>query len=198
MENITAEKIQLSIQKRYAEVASRPQNQFNYLIGKEGALALKYDPAWLKTIPDIFLASFCGVGNPFLLGEIPPEATLLDIGCGAGVDLMVARHFTGSKGKVCGIDLTPQMVEKSRAHFQQLAIENVEVLEASSEQIPYHSEVFDRIISNGVLNLSFDKAKSFSEIYRVLKSGGCLQFADIVLKADLPAQFSLSLKAWSD
>lgn len=192
------EDIQEAVRKKYAEVSRSVDGKFKYPTGREGAEALGYDLSIAEGMTDEFLESFCGVGNPFTLGQINPGDAVLDIGCGAGFDLIIASRLVGPEGKVCGIDLTPEMVKKAEDNLQRTGVTNGEVRLAGAEAIPYNDNVFDVIISNGVLNLSPRKEKSFSEIYRVLKPDGRLQFADIVLKEDLPDKVANSLEAWSD
>jgi arsenite methyltransferase len=186
-----------AVRKKYAEVARSAEGKFNYPTGRAGALMLGYDPIFLEDVPDEIIQSFCGVGNPFSLGLLNPGEVILDVGCGAGVDLIFASKLVGPSGKVCGIDLTPEMVEKAQKNLQQAGVSNYEIKLAGSESIPYEEGSFDLVISNGVLNLSPLKEKSFLEIYRVLKPNGRLQFADIVLNEDAPAAQGTSLEAWS-
>lgn len=143
------------------------------------------------------LKSFCGVGNPFSLGEILPGNNLLDIGSGAGFDLYVAKRLVGEGGRVCGIDLTREMVDRARNNLAESGMNNIEITHVSSEEIPYHDDTFDTVISNGVINLSPCKQELFKEIFRVLKNGGKLQFADVVLEKELPGTLVGSLEAWS-
>jgi ubiquinone/menaquinone biosynthesis C-methylase UbiE len=179
-------------------VSRSAEGKFTYPTGKEGAFTLGYDISFLDDMSHELVESFCGVGNPFTLGAINPGETVLDIGCGAGYDLFVASRLTGSKGKVMGIDLTPEMKQKARKNLEHEGVSDYELYLAGSEDIPLKDEIIDVVISNGVLNLSPMKEKSFREIYRVLKPGGRLQFADIVLKEDLPDKIANSLDAWSD
>jgi SAM-dependent methyltransferase len=190
--------IQDAVRKKYTEVSCSAAGKFRYPTGKEGALNLGYDAALINTVPDDLLVSFCGVGNPFTLGPIRSGEAVLDIGCGAGFDLINARHLVGPSGKVFGIDLTPEMVERAREIVRRSGFTNSEVIIAVADNIPFDSSTFDVVISNGVLNLSPLKEKSFQEIYRVLKRGGRFQFADIVLKEDLPDNVAGSLKSWSE
>jgi SAM-dependent methyltransferase len=194
----SVEEIRAALRKKYAEVSQSAEGKFSYPTGRSGARALGYDLSVLEGMPDELVESFCGVGNPFVLGPIRPEETVLDVGCGAGFDLFVASRLVGRKGKVCGIDLTAEMAAKARKNLARAGIATGEVRLAGAEDIPYDEKTFDIVISNGVLNLSPLKEKSFQEIRRVLKSGGRLQFADIVLKADLPQDVANSLDAWSD
>jgi len=168
-----------------------------YKTGKDGAEALRYDPAVLQTIKPEILNSFCGVGNPFLIEKIKPGSVVLDIGCGAGVDLIVASSFVGPSGSVFGIDLTEEMIATAKENVNSLGISNIEIKHVDSEEIPFDDNTFDVVISNGVINLSPEKLKLFEEINRVLKPGGKLQFADIVTEGELPSQLTGSLEAWA-
>ena len=143
------------------------------------------------------LNSFCGVGNPFSLHDIPPGSTVLDIGSGAGFDLYVAGRLVGETGRVCGIDLTREMVDLARQNIAASGLNNIEVIHVSSEEIPYNDNTFDTVISNGVINLSPCKQELFQEIFRVLRNSGKLQFADVVLEKELPGALAGSLEAWS-
>ena len=194
MDQVDVNGIRDAVRKRYADVAESTAGRFSYETGRAGALALGYDAAWLDLIGDDKLAAFCGVGNPFALGPVRPGDAILDVGCGAGIDLFVAAQLVGPNGRVCGVDLTPEMVERSRANLGPRA----EIALGSAEAIPFDNASFDVVISNGVLNLSPLKEQTYREIYRVLKPGGRLQFADIVLKGDLAPEVTASLDAWSD
>jgi len=196
-DKLSVDEIQEAVRKKYAEVSRSAEGKFDYPTGREGAILQGYDVAIIDTMPHEVITSFCGVGNPFTLGQISAGETVLDIGCGAGFDLIVASRLVGKKGNVCGIDLTPEMVEKANRNLKQYGVPNCDVKLAGAESIPYGGNTFDVVISNGVLNLSPLKEKSFREIYRVLKPNGRLQFADIILKEDAPVAQSSSLESWS-
>lgn len=189
--------IRKAIRDKYAEVSISAEGKFQYPTGKEGAKALGYDPAIIESAHTRFFEASCGVGNPFSLGNIRPGAAVLDFGCGAGFDMFVANKLVGESGLVCGIDLTEDMVLRARENLSLAGITNVEIRKVDSETIPYDDHFFDVVISNGVINLSPCKQTSFKEIYRVLKPGGRLQFADVVLEKDLPAALAGSAEAWS-
>tara|TARA_B100000614_G_scaffold260883_1_gene288924 strand:+ start:157 stop:801 length:645 start_codon:yes stop_codon:yes gene_type:complete len=189
--------IRTAIRNKYAEVSVSADGKFQYPTGDEGAISLKYDQEIIKSASHSLIESFCGVGNPFSLGNIRNGDVVLDVGCGAGFDMFVANRLVGKNGKVCGIDLTDQMVEKSNKNFTEAGIKNFEIKKVDSENIPYEDRTFDLVISNGVINLSPHKNKLFEEIYRVLKPGGHLQFADVVLNKELPPHLSGSMEAWS-
>jgi 2-polyprenyl-3-methyl-5-hydroxy-6-metoxy-1,4-benzoquinol methylase len=193
-----AEEIQQAIRKKYAQVSYSVAGKFRYLTGKAGAAALGYELSPLRELPDEVFEAFCGVGNPFALGPLRSGETILDVGCGAGVDVILASRLVGPNGRVCGIDLTPQMIERARVNLAKAGANNANAVVAGSEAMPYDDNTFDVVTSNGVLNLSPLKEQSLHEIFRVLKPGGRLQIADIVLNEDLPAEMTNSLEAWSD
>lgn len=191
------EQIRTAIRKKYAEVSVSAEGKFQYLTGKEGAAALGYDPEILADMPPDLLNAFCGVGNPFPLGEIRPGSKVLDIGCGAGFDLIVASRLTGPHGRVYGIDLTREMLGRAAENLEKTGTANVSLSQVDTEAIPFNDSMFDVVLSNGVINLSPFKQELFKEIHRVLQPGGRLQFADIVLEQELPAALAGSLEAWS-
>lgn len=167
-----------------------------YPTGRAGALGLGYDPTILEQAPAAQVEAFCGVGNPFLLGEVIAGEHLLDVGCGAGLDCWVASALVGPSGHVDGIDLTPEMVARAQRHLSEAAAANASVQEASAESLPFPDESFDVVTSNGALNLMPDKPLVFGEIYRVLRKGGRLQFADVVRVA-APSEESSDAGAWA-
>lgn len=198
MAETSIEEIRQAIRRKYAEASQSIAGKFRYLTGKEGAAALGYSLAMLSDLPEEVFDTFCGVGNPFALGPLGSGEMILDVGCGSGLDMILASRLVGMTGQVCGIDITPEMVEKARANLLRAKAHNANAVVASSEAIPYDNNTFDLVISNGVLNLSPLKEQSVREIFRVLKPGGRLQLADIVLNEDLPAEMTNSLEAWSD
>jgi arsenite methyltransferase len=194
MTDRSTEEIQQAVRQKYAEVSRSVAGKFRYLTGKAGAAALGYDLSVLSDLPDDVFDTFCGVGNPLALGLIHSGEKVLDIGCGAGLDMIWASRLTGRAGRVCGIDLTPEMVERARANLVRAGASNANAVVAGSEALPYDDDTFDVVTSNGVLNLSPLKEQSLREIFRVLRPGGRLQLTDI----DLPADIANSLDAWSD
>jgi SAM-dependent methyltransferase len=190
--------IHQAIRERYTEVAASAIDKFAYPTGRSGAVELGYDTNILDAIPSPFLTAFCGVGNPWSLGVPQPGQTILDIGCGAGVDLIVAARGVGPSGRIWGIDLTPAMARQARRALTQMGISYGHAALAQAEALPFAPGSVDVVTSNGMLNLSPQKAVSFREIWRVLKPGGRLQFADMTLREALPPELLASLDAWSD
>jgi SAM-dependent methyltransferase len=196
--NLDQAAIRRAILQKYKEVAHSPEGLFGYATGAAGARVLGYDDEILAEVPAKLVRFFCGVGNPLALGEIAAGEIILDVGCGSGFDLFVAGRRVGPEGKVFGIDPTPEMVALAAECVVRSGMTNVKVRNAGSESLPYSDNFFDIVISNGVLNLTTRKHRSFVEIYRVLKPGGRLQFADIVLDEDLPDEMAGNLEAWSN
>jgi len=163
----------------------------------EGALMLGYDLPLVRKISEDIIRSFCGVGNPFSLGPVHPGEVVLDAGCGGGFDVVTANNFAGPEGRVYGFDLVPEMAEKARRNIVSMGLSNCEILAAASEAIPFSDNTFDVIISNGSIYLSPLKEKSLMEVLRVLKPGGRFQFADVVLKDDLPEKVIACFDGWS-
>jgi arsenite methyltransferase len=190
--------IREKIQEKYGRVAASLAGCFRYPTGREGIEKLGYPRELWENWPEALLASFCGVGNPFSLGDIQPGEAVLDIGCGAGFDAFVAARLTGPKGRVAGIDVTPEMVEKAREHLRRLSLENVNVAfqQGEAESLPFPDEAFDVVISNGVLNLTLDKDKAVRELHRVLKPGGRAMLADMALVEALPPERDRKIDNW--
>jgi SAM-dependent methyltransferase len=189
--------IQNTIRETYSKAAKGPKGLFNYPTGHEGLTALKYDPELLQALPAEVAASYCGVGNPFTLGPINEGDAVLDVGCGAGVDTLFSAMMTGPSGKVVGIDLTPAMLERAKKNLSKTELKNVRFEEGSVENLPFADEDFNIVTSNGALNLVPDKAKAFAEICRVLKPGGRLMVADLILTGKLPKEKDKIIKSWA-
>ncbi|SHO50019.1 Methyltransferase domain-containing protein [Desulfopila aestuarii DSM 18488] len=188
--------IREAIKNKYQGVATSAEGMFRYLTGKAGALQLGYNESLIADIPEGLVKSFCGVGNPFTIKDIFPGSCLLDIGCGAGFDLIVARRIVGDTGRVAGIDMTVEMLKMAGRNLTEMGIDDVETRLVESEEIPYGDNTFDVVISNGVINLSPLKLDLLKEIFRVLRPGGRLQFADIVLDKELPPMLANSVESW--
>jgi SAM-dependent methyltransferase len=189
-------RIEESIRGKYAKVARSPKGLFKYPTGLAGLRALNYDSKIIQTLPEAVAASYCGVGNPFLLGPISEGEAVLDTGCGAGVDTIVAAMMVGPSGTVTGIDLVPQMLVKAKENTKMIGLKNVTFVETSAEKMPFQDADFDVVISNGVFNLIPDKVSALAEAVRVLKPGGRFMIADQVLVGLLPKDKKARIKSW--
>jgi arsenite methyltransferase len=184
------------IQKTYTGVSTRPDEDFLFPTGRGWAEDLGY-PDELANVPEASVESFAGVANPFALGAIEAGATVLDLGCGAGTDLLIAAQMAGTSGRAIGIDLTASMVERARASAREMGLENVEVREGMIESLPLEDESVDVVISNGVIDLVPDKEAVFTEIKRVLRPGGRLQVADVVIHREVSEEAKRDIDLWT-
>jgi arsenite methyltransferase len=190
-------KVRQGIKEKYAKVAAAGSGGcFQYPTGREGMQLQGYPPEVLRDFPPEVLAAFCGVGNPFSLGPLAPGEAVLDIGCGAGVDSLAAGHLVGPGGRVVGLDVTPAMIEKARANQTRLGLAHITFQVGEAEALPFPDNDFDAVISNGVFNLALDKARALHEAHRVLKPGGHLMLADMVLVAALPPDLGDKVENW--
>ena len=189
--------IEENIRGKYLKVAASPEGLFRYPTGRAGLEALHYPPEVIKALPEKVAASYCGVGNPFSLGPVNRGEAVLDIGCGSGIDSIIAVNLVGPEGKATGIDLVPEMLARARENARMAGVENVTFMEASAEKLPFPDSSFDVVISNGVFNLVVDKVKALAEVYRVLKPGGRFMLADQVLAGELPKETKARVANWA-
>jgi SAM-dependent methyltransferase len=185
------------IQEKYTEVASNPELVFHFHHGLPLARILEYSDELLEGLPEAAVESFAGVGNPFSVGKIAPGETVLDIGSGSGFDCFIAAKMVGPTGKVIGVDMTDAMLEKSRETAGLLGLTQVEFKKGFAEELPVPNGSADVVISNGVLNLTPDKYASFKEVFRVLKPGGRLYLADVVVYKPVPDAAKEIVDLWT-
>ena len=183
----------------YTELAEDPNKDFGWDKGLKNAKAHGYEQAWIDALPSEVWEYCAAVGNPFKDANIKEGDTVLDLGCGAGVDVLVSRLHVGEHGKVIGVDITPKMVEKAKEHAALAGFSNIEILESSFDDINIEDESVDVVISNGAINLTSCKESVFAEIYRVLKPDGKIYFADMIdISVDEGACCSLEKSACCD
>jgi arsenite methyltransferase len=189
-------KIEEGIRVKYKQVAKSPECQFKYPTGKKGLETLNYDRTIIDNLPDAVAFSYCGVGNPLSAAKIDKGEQVLDVGCGAGVDTIIASMMTGPTGRVVGIDIVPEMIEKAETNLKMTDRNNVTFQKTSGEDLPFPETTFDIVISNGVINLIPDKERALSEIFRVLKPGGRLAAADQAASGDIQKDLKARLSNW--
>jgi SAM-dependent methyltransferase len=186
-----------AIQDEYTEVAACPWKGFHFHTGRFLADRLGYPSERVATLPDAVVESFAGVGNPFSWGDLRPGERVIDLGSGAGFDALLAAQMVGASGHVIGVDMTPAMLAKSRENADLLGLANVEFRAGFLEALPVDDSAADVVISNGVINLCPDEAAVLAETYRVLKPGGRLQIADIVVGRAVPDSAKQDIALWT-
>ena len=191
-------KLRHEIQAIYARVATDPSSAFHFHRGPGyAAERLGYDPRALAALPLQATASFAGVANPLRIATIPPGATVVDIGCGAGMDLMLAASAVGPGGTAIGVDMTEAMAQQARSAAEALGFGQLEVRTGDALELPVDSGRADFVISNGVLNLAPDKRQAFGEVFRILKPGGQFLYADIVVANELSESIRRDIDLWT-
>jgi arsenite methyltransferase len=185
------------VKSKYRDVASNPSGEYHFHTGRPLARRLGYDPALVDSMPDAAVESFAGVANPFSLRSLEQGERVVDAGSGGGFDCFVAAHQVGPQGQIVGVDMLPEMLEKSRKTAESMELKNVEFREGLLEEIPVENGWADVVISNGVINLCADKKQVFSELWRVLRSGGKLQLGDIANGKPVPESAIRNIDLWT-
>jgi SAM-dependent methyltransferase len=194
----TPDAIRAAVEQRFAQVARSPKQERKFPVGPASAKKLGYDPQEIDALPPSVTESFCGVGNPLGLEEVRPGQAVLDLGSGPGLDSLLAARRVGPSGKVIGVDLCPEMVEKALRNASLLGLHNVEFVNTRIENLPLPDGSVDVVISNGVFNLCPDKPAVLAEAFRVLRPGGRLQMADTLLHDDVTPEAVATKGEWSD
>jgi SAM-dependent methyltransferase len=186
-----------AIQDEYALVAEQPEHGFHFLVGRPLAQLLGYREEWMTGVPKPTIASFAGTGNPFSVAELRQGERVVDVGCGGGIDSLIAARMVGPRGRVIGVDMTPAMLAKARASAAAAYASNAEFREGFGEALPIEDAWADVVISNGVLNLMPDKDAALREMARALKPGGRLQIGDILVQKAVPQDAKEDIALWT-
>jgi arsenite methyltransferase len=185
------------IRRTYTDVSTDQEQEFIFPTGRAWAQELGYPEPELSRVPDATVDSFAGVANHWLLGDIEPGSVVLDLGCGAGSDLLIAAQMVGPDGHVIGIDMTSAMLDRAAASARAMALEDVELHESLIEALPLEDASVDVVISNGVIDLVPDKEAVFAEIDRVLRPGGRLQLADVIIHTEVSEDARARIDLWT-
>jgi len=196
IEGLDVDVLRDAIRKEYANVAADPAQGFHFHTGRRLTRILGYDDAWLDGVPEESIASFAGTGNPFSLGALQLGEHVVDVGCGAGIDSLIAARMVGPTGRVVGVDMTPEMLDRARDSAERAALANVRFHEGLAESIPVGDGWADVVISNGVVNLFPDKLAGLQEMARVLKPGGRLQIGDILVQKSVGDKAKRDVDLW--
>jgi arsenite methyltransferase len=194
---VDRETLRCAIREEYQEVAREPQKGFHFHTGRRLAAILGYDEALLAGVPEESVASFAGTGNPFAMGRLGVGERVVDVGSGAGIDSLIAARMVGPEGSAIGVDMTAAMLEKAEKSRVEAGVTNVEFREGYGEELPVPEGWADVVISNGVFNLMPDKLRALREMARVLKPGGRLQIADILVQKPVSEKAKERIDLWT-
>jgi arsenite methyltransferase len=195
---VDAVELREEVKSKYRDVAVNPHGSFHFHTGRPLARRLGYDEAIVARMPESAIEAFAGVGNPFSQGALNPGERVVDLGSGGGFDCFVAAEQVGPEGQVIGVDMTDEMLERSRTAATAMGLGNVEFRRGIIEDLPVEGGWADVVISNGVINLCADKRRVFEEIMRVLRPGGRLQLADIATGKVVPEAAIRNIDLWTD
>lgn len=194
---VDPETLRSEVKAKYAEVAEKPDGDFHFHTGRRLAARCGYDQQAVDALPDVAVEAFAGVGNPFGLRALETGEHVVDVGAGAGFDSFLAATAVGPDGRVVGVDMTPEMLERSRQTATDMSMGNVQFRDGLVEDLPVEDGWADAIIANGVLNLVADKRQAFSELWRSLRAGGVVQFADIANGNEVPEEAVRDIDLWT-
>ncbi len=195
--NIDRAELRRRVSEKYRDVAMNPGLGFHFHTGAPLARMLGYPEAALAALPEAVVASFAGTGNPFRFGELAAGEVVLDVGCGAGMDSLIAAGQVGPTGRVVAIDMTAEMRAKALSSAKAMGFEQLAVLDGYAESLPVGDGEVDVVISNGVVNLCPDKVAVFREMFRVLRPGGRIQVGDILVHEPVPQDARDDIELWS-
>lgn len=194
---VNCEELRARIAGKYRDVAINPELGFHFHTGAPLAAMLGYPAGVVASLPPGTVESFAGTGNPFLFGDLLPGETVVDVGCGAGFDTLIAAGHVGPTGRVLAVDMTPEMRAKAEDGARAMGYSHVSVLEGYAENLPVADAAAGVVISNGVINLCPDKQTVFREMYRVLRPGGRIQVGDILVHREVPQSAKDDIELWS-
>jgi arsenite methyltransferase len=197
VQGVDTEELESKVKHMYRGVAENPHGSYHFEMGHGVAERLGYRPEVLDRIPDETIESFAGVGYYFDLADLSEGETVLDLGSGSGTDVFCAAVQVGESGRVVGVDMTPEQLDKAESLRARAGFDQVEFVSAHIEQLPFDAESFDVVVSNGVINLSPDKQRVFGEMARVLRPGGRAAIADIIAERHMKQSTVCNTDLWA-
>lgn len=194
---VDAAELRRQVQEKYRDVALTPEMGFHFHVGRPLAEMLHYPMDLVDALPPRIVESFAGVNDPFSMGDLVPGEIVVDVGSGAGFDSILAANMVGPTGRVLGVDMTSEMRAKAAANAKLVGLRNVEFVDGLAENLPIEDATVDVVISNGVINLCPDKPAVYRELLRVLKPGGRIQIADVVVQKPVPEDSRADIDLWT-
>jgi arsenite methyltransferase len=196
IEGLNLEELRDAIREEYSLVADDPDHGFHFHTGRGLSRILGYRDEWLQGVPEDSIASFAGTGNPFSAARLREGEKVVDVGCGAGIDSLIAATMVAPGGEVIGVDMTPAMLDKARSAAERAGFSNARFHHGMAESLPVEDAWADVVISNGVMNLFPDKLAGLQEMARVLKPGGRLQIGDILVEKSVGDKAKRDINLW--
>ena len=197
MAAVDRDELRRRVSEKYRDVAVNPELGFHFHTGAPLARMLGYPDEAVARLPRGTVDSFAGMGNPFVFGDLAPGEVVVDVGCGAGFDTLLAANDVGPAGRVIAVDMTAEMRERAAEGSRALGFTHVDIRAGYAEELPVADGAADVVISNGVVNLCPDKQAVFREMFRVLKPGGRIQVGDILVHQEVPQEAKDDIELWS-
>ena len=194
---LTPETLRAEISKEYSVVATNPEEEFHFHTGRQLAEILEYAEDHINSVPESGLESFAGTGNPFSMGKLGRGENVVDVGSGAGFDSLIAAQMVGPEGRVIGVEMTDEMLNKAIGAAEEAGLNNIEFKNGLAERLPVEEGWADVVISNGVINLCMDKLSVFRQLFRALKPGGRLQISDIIVQKPVSESAKQKIDLWT-
>lgn len=192
----SGETLRQAVCRAYSDAAEHPEGEHPFPVGRAFALSLGYPAEWLEQLPAAAVDAFTGVSNVSVFADIPEGATVLDVGCGAGLDSLIAARRAGPRGRVIGLDFSEAMLRRAEAAAREAGVENVTFRRADAEAMPVSTGSIDVALCNGIFNLNPRREAIFRELARVVPPGGCVFAAELILREPLAAPTKASRENW--
>ena len=193
---VSANQLRDGVKSAYSAAADRPQDRHPFPVGRSFAVSIGYPEELLDSLPSVAVDGFTGVSNVSIFSDIPEGSTVLDLGCGAGLDSLIAAKRVGPEGKVIGVDFSDSMILRARKASTESGLNNVEFHVGEAEKIPVEDSVIDIILVNGIFNLSMVRDDIFNELARVGRKGGVVYAAELILIDPTPTETVCDLNNW--